>query len=206
MDDLSPRQQALLDYIHIYMTNKAGRPPTIREMLEARVGKFTRAGVITSTSVMRHNLNKLEKAGRVVLAKDGSARNIAVPGASFGIAWNVIHSIPIEKYPTRIVGIDYYFGQFTKIARKIFYSWYVDPDVSVYTFTLRKFGTNLWDDIGYSAGHEMFDFAYQVFANFVFQYGIPANEIAVITQDHFERLAAVGFGMAVFDPEKVFDA
>lgn len=206
MDDLSPRQQALLDYIHIYMTNKAGRPPTIREMLEARVGKFTRAGVITSTSVMRHNLNKLEKAGRIVLAKDGSARNIAVPGASFGIAWNVIHSIPIEKYPTRIVGIDYSYGQFTNHARKIFYSWYVDPDVSVYSFTLRKRDTNLWEDIGYKGAHLEVDHTHQALTRLISSFGIGLREIAVISTDRFERLAAVGFGMAVFDPEKVFDA
>lgn len=205
MDDLKPRPQALLDWIHIYMMNYGGRPPTIREMIEGKIGKFTEAGVFTSKSVIRYNLQKLEDAGRIICAKDGTARNITVPGGSFGIPWNVLHGIGIEKYKTRVVGVDTFNGQFSRKAQAIFYTWWKHPDISVYTFTVLKLATNLWDVIGYEGGHLKMEHAFSALGSLVFDYGIDFSEIAVITDDHFERLAAIGFNMAVFDPDEVFN-
>lgn len=205
MDDLKPRPQALLDFIHVYMMKYGGRPPTIREMIEGKIGKFTEAGVFTSKSVIRYNLQKLEDAGRLICAKDGTARNITVPGGSFGIPWNVLHGIGIEKYKTRVVGVDTFNGQFSRKAKNSFYSWYIDNDVSVYTFTLRRFATNLWNDIGYVGAHLQRDHCYQVLGSLIEDYGIDFHDFAVITADHFERITAIGFNMAVFDPDEVFN-
>ena len=53
-DRLSDRQQAMLGFIREF-TEENGYPPTIRQIGEA--------ANISSTSVVNHNLNKLEKAG-----------------------------------------------------------------------------------------------------------------------------------------------
>lgn len=205
MDDLTPRRQALLDFIMVYMMSHAGRAPTYTEILAAKVGRFTKAGPITSKSVIRYNLQKLEDAGHIRLLIEKKSRIIEIPGGTFGVPWNRIHNIPLEKYPTRVVGVDSHKGQFQEEAKEIFYSWWLRTDVSVYSFSLRKFSTNLWDELGYAAAHMHYDAAYKIFADLVFNYEIKPGDIAVVTDDHFERLAAVGFGMAIFGIDEVLN-
>ena len=203
--ELSPRRQALYDFIVVYMVSHAGRAPTFAEIIEAKAGQFTKAGAITSTSVVRYNLQKLEEVGLIELLIGNKSRIIQIPCATIGIPWNRIHSIPLENYSTRIVGVDSRLGQFKDDAKCNFYSWWSRTDLSVYSFSLRKFSTNLWEGCGYTGAHLHYDAAYKVFADLVFEYGIKPGDIAVITDDHFERLAAIGFGMAVFGIDEVLN-
>jgi repressor LexA len=62
-DDLSPRQQAILEFIRAF-TDEHGYPPTIRE-----IGKHCN---ISSTSVVNYNLNKLEQEGLLLRDREVS--------------------------------------------------------------------------------------------------------------------------------------
>ena len=81
--ELTARRKALLQYIRGYMLANAGRPPTLNEMIRDKIGRDTPGREITSKSVLRYNLIALETAGHITLIKDGTARNIAIPGAEF---------------------------------------------------------------------------------------------------------------------------
>jgi hypothetical protein len=80
---LTARQEALYAYIRHYMIKWNGRPPTLNEMIAANIGKETLARAITSKSVLRYNLLKLEKNGLINIIKDGTSRNISLPNGVY---------------------------------------------------------------------------------------------------------------------------
>ncbi len=61
MKGLSPRQQAIVDFIRRFFADN-GYPPTVRD-IQAGCG-------ISSTSVVDYNLNLLEKSGHVRRRRD----------------------------------------------------------------------------------------------------------------------------------------
>jgi repressor LexA len=78
--DLTPRQQAMIEFIEVFI-GENGYPPTIRE-IGRELG-------ISSTSVVNYNLNKLERAK--LLERDSQvSRGLKLPSSGL----NVIH-VPV---------------------------------------------------------------------------------------------------------------
>ncbi|HUW10733.1 MAG TPA: transcriptional repressor LexA, partial [Anaerolineae bacterium] len=84
---LSERQVKMLDFIEEFLRDN-GYPPTIRE-----IGKAVR---ISSTSVVKYNLEKLESLGHLHRKKE-AARGLRLSGGRFASAANVI-GVPLLGY------------------------------------------------------------------------------------------------------------
>ena len=84
---LSERQVKILDFIEEFLRDN-GYPPTIRE-----IGKAVR---ISSTSVVKYNLEKLESMGYLHRRKE-AARGLRLSGDRFASAANVI-GVPLLGY------------------------------------------------------------------------------------------------------------
>jgi repressor LexA len=76
---LSERQQRILDFLRSYIEEHS-YPPSIREI--------GRAAKITSTSVVKYNLERLEKLGHIERSKDIS-RAIRLTEASSTLSFNI---------------------------------------------------------------------------------------------------------------------
>lgn len=203
MDNLKPRRQALLDFIMVHMMSNAGRAPTYTEILAAKVGRFTKAGPITSNSVIRYNLQKLEDAGLIRLLINRKSRVIEIPNATFGIPWNRIHSIGLEKYKNRIVAIDSFgIGGLADNAIKIIREWDLDENVQVWSMSQKPAD---WRDHDFTWEHLKTDYAHQALLIILLSWGASHRDCAVITDDYWDRLAAIGCGMAVFGIDEVLN-
>jgi len=84
---LSERQVKILEFIEEFLLDN-GYPPTIRE-----IGKAVR---ISSTSVVKYNLEKLESLGHLQRRKE-AARGLRLSGARFASATNLI-GVPLLGY------------------------------------------------------------------------------------------------------------
>ena len=136
--DRTARQQALLNYIQWYMLEHIGRPPTLKEMMADKVGQHTPAGAITSKSVLRYNLGKLEQRGDLARIEDGSSRNLLLPGAVYGIPFNVENEIEWTHYEIFFLDIDDFpDGKTTKVAESWLKEVYLDIDKIIYTTSTR---------------------------------------------------------------------
>jgi len=215
---LNARQQALLDYIYIYMMAHNGRAPTYREILDEKVGRHTVAGAFTSKAVIRYNMQRLEDLEHITIIPDGSARNVTVPNGAFGIPYNMIHSIPLEKFSIRLISTSHLpNGKFGIQALATIRAWASDPLLIVYTYTTKMnmimahIGTNAWDDLMVLdswglAPHIHKPKTYEVFMEIILIIGQTGYKAAVITDSYFERQAAIAFDLGVFGTGVLHDA
>lgn len=210
MDDLPARQKALLDYIQLYMMENAGRAPAIREMVKDKVGQHTSAGAITSTSVINYNLKKLQDAHRLRTGRYGTARNLKIPGATYGIPWNEVFSLDFDDYEVYVVDVDCHShdgnqGMVHSGVREKIAAWVESGIKVVYTCsTIPKNLTNAWDAVeGDDNLHLRRKSPYQILVH-ITNMGWDPGEIAVVTNHYGLRLASLGFGTGLFDPYWVF--
>lgn len=74
-DATHPRAEAMYRYIIRYKRQHAGDSPSRREICAAMGG--------LSLSIVSFHLTALERDGRIKLGRNGTARTIAIPGATW---------------------------------------------------------------------------------------------------------------------------
>jgi hypothetical protein len=197
--DISERQKSLINFIRAFMLDHAGKAPTLKDMLENYVAKDTGIGRFTSKSVLRYNIDKLVKAGLLEHLADGTARNIAIPGAVFTIPWNILLGLPLSTYELVAYDIDDYGIYPPEHAT----GWMNERSYGrVFTCSTKHLYCSLTECGGIK--HIYFERPWQVAAELA-SMDWPSERIAIISNQVGMRLAAVGFGMGVFSQRDLHD-
>lgn len=200
----SPRQNSVLHFIQLYMLEHGGRAPTLKEMLLAKVGFHTPAGAITSKSVLRYNLQRLEERGDLDRIDDGSSRNLSVPGGVYTIPFNVMQETTWMQYEIILLDIDdFEEGHLPDKAVEWCRHVYDDDNKILFTGSTLRFDCDVWERIDLNSFmHISKTRPYEVVNEIVHQ-GYNPETVAVISQQLGMQLATVGFGLALFDHETV---
>ena len=198
----SARQEALLNYIMDYMLEYNGRAPTLNDMLRDQVGQHTEAGAITSKSVLRYNLKRLEERGQLGRIDDGSSRNLVLPGSLFTIPLNIIEHRDLEDCEIILFDVDDFIdGRIPPLSLDWVKSFVDDDDKLLFTISTLHEQCDAWLRMGLGGFHHIYKRRpFQVLNEIVYQ-GYNPDTVAVISEQHGMRLAALGFGLALYQHE-----
>ena len=203
----TPRQDALLDYLRFYMMENAGRAPTLNNMLADKVGEHTDMGAYTSKSVLIYNLDRLDDRGDIERIPDGSARNIALPGGLYAVPFNKAMAVDWTWYEIILLDLDDFSECHLPESSLAWFKSVLDDDNKmIFTVSRRENKVDAWDRI--EARHDYHiekNRPHEVINEIVHQ-GFYSDVIAMVTNQYGMRLAALGFGLGLFDHQEVHGA
>jgi hypothetical protein len=197
------RRAAMLDYLVEQLQKNDGRPPTIREIIDAGVGQGTTAGPITSTSVVKANLAAMTEAGWLKY-EEGASRRAQLVGGYYVVASNVIHHLSLQEFYTAFI-IDESAGIHDPVNPEV--RAFIEQVVEQEGKTCYTFSTDM-DTHGHPAVWEgLHDHACHISAPTFLQALTTPEEsweedmpIAVITNNEAQAALAAAAGMGVFHP------
>lgn len=203
----TPRQDALLNYLRFYMMQNAGRAPTLNNMLADKVGEHTDMGAFTSKSVLIYNLNRLDDRGDIERIPGGTARNIALPGGFYTVPLNTLMNVDWTWYEIILFCVDdFTSGHVPEASLKWFKSVLDDDDKMVFTISTLYDMVDVWDKVeSHHNYHINKNHPFETINEIVHQ-GYPSDAVAMVANHHGMRLAALGFGLGLFNHQEVHGA
>jgi len=195
------RTEAIYDYVLEQARQNGGILPPIRTFIEDRVGEGTRAGPVTSTSIVLYHLKKLCKNGLLEHQGDKQGPGYGIPkigyrvtGSVCAIPRNLVERKKLADY--KLILLDnVLFEALTHNGgrRKALKPLGKDSDavlsVSATRHSNRLSLFHFYDPIPYIALHNALGFSQRE----------PADA-ALLTDDSSLSLAAIGMGISVFLP------
>lgn len=194
------RREALYEYLVQYLLQSQGRPPTMREIIDARVGEHTAAGALTSTSVVKANLAAMARQGWIVY-QEGESRRTQLVGGYYIVAPNILQNRVFFNYGIFIVDESAGINEPVNPEIVDLFKWCEsDQDAECYTLGSGANTPDVWEAVGpgLSWNHIYDEPLLNVLASF--SQNEPLDFIAVITRRNDQAALAAAAGCGVFSP------
>lgn len=196
------RREALYNYLIHYLLENDGKPPTMREIKDAKVGRGTKAGPMTSTSVIKANLTAMTRAGWI-RHQEGGSRGTSLVGGYYVVASNVLHHMRLTDY--RAFLIDESAGIYAPVnpeVRELLELVASDETMRAYTYTHdmeRRGNPDVWEGLEDEMWHISTTMFIQALTTPIESWETD-GVVAVITSNEEQAALAAAAGMGVFDP------